>query len=172
MSSRFSLAIWAISPAMVWAFSRSVSSISSPPAAGTGGAAFCRGLARAQGADQLGHGAHGAEHAPGPGLEEHHDDEADEGGGEHDGVEPEGELGHPGDKEGAMIGPVPGHLEGPEQLDEFSDVTGPRPHQIGGEEHLKEHHKEKDEKPVPERLCTHPPGGGFVAGQPEPPAQQ
>lgn len=71
-----------------------------------------------------------------------------------------------------MIGPVPGYPKGPEQLDKLPDIPGSRPNQIGGKEHLKEHEKEKDEKPIAEGFGAHPPGGGPVAGEPQTASQQ
>lgn len=113
----------------------------------------------------MGHGAHGAEDAPGAGLEQDHDDETDEGGGQHHTVKAEGELGHPGGEDGAVIGPVPGDPEGPEQLDGSADRVGAGAHQIRHPKHLKEHGKEENQESVPEPLGANPAGRGMVAGQ-------
>ena len=58
-------------------------------------------------ADQLGHRAHRAADAPAAGLEQDHGKQAEDGGGQHDALKPERELGDAGGKEGSMISPVP-----------------------------------------------------------------
>ena len=68
-------------------------------------------------ADQLRHGAHGAVHAPGTGLEEEHGDQAQHGGGKHHAVEAEGELDDARVDRRAVVGPMPGQAEGPEKGD-------------------------------------------------------
>ena len=47
-------------------------------------------------ADQLGHGPHGAVDTPAAGFEQHHGDQAKDGGGQHHAVEPKGKLPTPG----------------------------------------------------------------------------
>ena len=71
---------------------------------------------------ELRHGSHGAVDAPAAGLEEDHGDETQNGGGQHDAVKAEGELGDAGRKESAVIGPVPGQLEGPQQRHRLPQV--------------------------------------------------
>ncbi len=122
-------------------------------------------------ADQLGHGAHGAVDAPAAGLEKHHGDEPQHGGGEHDAVETKGELGHAGVEQGAVVGPVPGQLEGPQQGDHLFQVPGPGKDQLGVPQHQEEHGKEKDQESAAERLAFHPAGHIPLAGEPEPPAR-
>ena len=123
-------------------------------------------------ADQLGHGAHRAVDAPATGLEEDHRHQAQHGGSEHDAVEAEGKLGHAGVEQRAVVGPLPGKLEGPQQGDDLLEILGAGKDQPGVPEHHEEHHKEKGQKAVAECLAFHPAGNIVFAGQPEPAAQQ
>ena len=115
-------------------------------------------------ANTLGHSPHGAEGAPCTGLVEHHDDEADEQRGQHQAVKAKAELGHPVRHRPGGVGPVPGHPEGPEQLNGLPQGRGPRRHQIGLEHHVAEHRQEKEQKGITEPLGGHPAGRGLAAG--------
>lgn len=120
-------------------------------------------------ADQLGHGAHGAVDTPAAGLEEHHGDQAQHGGGEHHAVKAEGKLGHAGVEQGSVVGPVPGQLEGPQQGDHLFEVPGPGKDQPGVPEHQEEHGKEEGQESVPENLALHPVGNVLFADRPNRP---
>jgi hypothetical protein len=106
-------------------------------------------------ADGLGQGAHGAEHAPGAGFEPEHGRQSDDFAGQHQAVQAEGELGHPGGH-GRRIRPVPGQPERPQQRHRRPQPGGSAGHQPGGIEHAAEHGKEKDHEPVSERPALHP----------------
>ena len=123
-------------------------------------------------ANQLGHGSHWTVYAPASRLEQCHGNQPQHGGGQHYAVEAEGELRHAGVEQGAVIGPVPGQLEGPQQGDRLLQVLHTGEHQIGVPQHQEKHSEEKDEKSVSERLAFHPFGNVFPAGQPEAPAQK
>ena len=122
-------------------------------------------------ADELGHGAHGAVDAPGAGFEEDHGDETQKGGGEHHAVEAEGELGHPGREGGAVIRPVPGGFEHPEDGDGFFEIRAGED-QIGVPEHHKEHGEEEDQETVAEAFALQPTGHILFTGEAETAAQQ
>ena len=113
----------------------------------------------------------GAVDTPAAGLEEHHGDEPQHGGGEHDAVKAKGELGNAGMERRAVVSPVPGQLEGPQQRDRLLEILGPGEHQIGVPQHQKEHGKEKGQKAVAESLALHPAGDIFFAGKAEASAQ-
>ena len=66
-------------------------------------------------ADQLCHRSHRAVDTPAAGLEQNHGKQAKDGGGQHDAIKPESELGDAGGKEGSMISPVPWQLKCPKQ---------------------------------------------------------
>ena len=89
-------------------------------------------------ANHLGHGSHGAEAAPCAGLEENIYPEADDGGGEHQAVEAEAELGNPISNRAGGISPAPRHTEGPQQLDGFFQALCAPCNQIGLENHIAE----------------------------------
>ena len=90
---------------------------------------FCFDLA-----DKLGHGAHGAEAAPGSGLEQHIYRQTDDGGGEHDAVEAEGVLGDPVGDGSCGVGPAPGNTEHPQELDGLPKALRTCGHQPGLED--------------------------------------
>ena len=115
-------------------------------------------------ADPLGHGAHGAECTPGPGLEQGHDDQADQQGGQHQAVEPKAELSRPIRDQARRIGPAPGDPEGPEELDRLTEGGRAGAHQPGLEQHVPKHGQEEGQESVPEPLGVHPGGRGLVAG--------
>ena len=96
-------------------------------------------------ADQLGHGPHGAVDAPAPGLEQHHRNEAQDGGGEHYAVKAKGELGYARMEQRPVIGPAPGQLEGPEQSHGLSQLLSSGKDQICNPEHLEEHDEKENQ---------------------------
>ena len=119
-------------------------------------------------ADQLGHGAHRAVDAPGAGLEQEHGHKAQHRGGEHHAVEAEGELDRPRVESAAVVGPVPGELEGPQQGDHLTQILGPGKDKISIPEHLEKHDKKEDQKAVAEGLALHPAGDILPPGQAKP----
>ena len=122
-------------------------------------------------ADQLGHGSHGTVDAPGAGFAEDHGYQAQHRGGKHYAVKTEGELGDPGGR-AAVVGPLPGQAEGPQQSHYLPQILRAGEYQSGGEEHLAKHHQEKDEKAVAEPAAFHPGGDVPPAGKTKAPAQQ
>lgn len=115
-------------------------------------------------ADHLCHSAHGAEGAPCSGLEQCHDRQTDDGGGQHDAVKAKAVLCDPVRQPPGGVGPAPGHPERPEQLNCFRQGLGPGTHQIGLEHHIAEHGQEENEKAIPEPLGGHPPGCRLISG--------
>lgn len=114
-------------------------------------------------ADGLGHGSHRAERAPCPGFVQRHDNQAYQGGGQHDAVETEAELGNPIGYRPGSISPAPGYPEQPEQFDRFLQRRCTGTHQIGLEYHIGEHNQEEDQEAIPKPLGRHPSGCGLVA---------
>jgi len=69
-------------------------------------------------ADALGHGTHGAIHAPGTGLEKNHGTKAKNCGGQHHSIKPKGKLGDSGRHKGG-VNPMPRQFENPKKSDGF-----------------------------------------------------
>ena len=104
-------------------------------------------------ADALGHGAHGAEGAPGSRTVQAHDDQANQKRGQHQAVKAEAELSCPVGYRSRGIGPAPGNTDGPEQPERLPQALSAACHQPGLENHIGEHCQEKEQKAVSE-----PPG--------------
>ena len=100
--------------------------------------------------DRLGHGAHGAVHAPGAGLAQHHRNKAQQRGSQHHAVESEGELGNAGGKQRPVVGPVPGQTEGPQLGNHLGKFLDSGKYQVGIPQHDPKHGEEKDQKAIPE----------------------
>ncbi len=99
---------------------------------------------------KLCHSSHGTIHTPGTGLKQNHGYEAQHGGGKHDTVKAEGELGGAVRKKGAVISPVPGKLKGPQKGYSHTKIPCPGKNQIRVPQHLKEHDKEENQKSISE----------------------
>ena len=123
-------------------------------------------------AEKLRHGAHRAIDAPVAGVEEGHGYEPQHGGNEHDAVESKSKLSHTRVEQGAIVGPMPEHLKGPQQGDNLLEILGVGEDHPGVPQHHEEHHKVKGQKNVAEPLAFHPVGDIVLAGQPEPAVQQ
>lgn len=114
--------------------------------------------------DSLGHGPHGAECTPGPGLEKRHDDQADQQRGQHQAVKAKAELRGPIRDHAGRIGPPPRDTERPEKFDRLPQVGRSGAHQPGLKQHIPEHGEKENQKAVPEPLGIHPGGRRPVAG--------
>ena len=123
-------------------------------------------------ADQLGHRAHRAADAPAAGLEQDHGKQAEDGGGQHDAIKPKSELGNAGGKEGAVISPVPGQPERPQQSHRLPEVLYAGKNQISIPQHLKEHDEEENQKSITEPFAPHPLRNVLFPGQAKASAQQ
>ena len=123
-------------------------------------------------ADHLGHGTHGAEAAPGSGLEQGIHHQTDDGGSQHDAVEAETELGNPVRDRSCGIGPAPGNPEHPQQFDCLPKRAGTGSNQIGLKNHIAKHAEEEYQKSVAEPPGGEPSGSGFVPGTASAPGQQ
>ena len=75
-------------------------------------------------------------------------------------------------KERAVVGPVPGQLEGPQQRHRLPQVLDAGKNQISIPQHLEEHDEEEDQEAVAEPLAFHPPGNVLFPGQAEAAPQQ
>ena len=109
-------------------------------------------------ADHLGHGTHGAEAAPGTGLEQEIHHKANDRRGEHQTIETKAELSDPIGNSTGGVCPIPGHAEHPQQLDGFFQIFRSGSHQIGLEDHIAEHGQEEHQETVPEPLGGDPSG--------------
>ena len=115
-------------------------------------------------ADHLGHGTHGAEAAPGSGFEQRIHHQANDGGGEHQAVETETELGDPIGHGTGGVSPAPGNPEHPQQFDGLPEAVCSGGYQISLENHVAEHAEEKHQKAIPEPFGRNPLGRFCIAG--------
>ena len=123
-------------------------------------------------ANQLGHRPHGAIYTPATGFEPHHGDQSQHRGGQHHAVKSKSELSHAGMEQGAMIGPIPRNLEGPQQCDYLPEILGPCKDQVCIPEHLEKHDEKPNQETVAERFAFHPFWDVLFPGEAKPAAQQ
>ena len=121
-------------------------------------------------ADKLGHSSHRTVDAPGAGLKQNHRNQPENGGSQHYAVKSKGKLCHSVRKPGAVVSPVPGNPEGPQEGDRHFQIPCPGKYQIGVPQHLEEHGKEENEKAIAEIFRSHPFWDILFPGEPEPSA--
>lgn len=98
-------------------------------------------------ANHLGHVAHRAEHTPGAGTVNNGQHDAHDERGQHDAVEAEGKLRHPGFQFGD-VRPMPGNVESPKQVNRFVKRLHFLRHLHRQPNHLDEEEHEEHEKSV------------------------
>lgn len=110
----------------------------------------------------MSHIAHWAEHAPCARAVNHREDNAHDERGEHDAVETESELRHPW-LYSSGVGPMPWHIESPEQVYGFVQRVHTLCHTHGEDNHLNEKEHEEHEESVSEPLRRKPSWSHFLA---------
>ena len=105
--------------------------------------------------NHLSHIAHWTEHAPGAGTVDNREDDTNDKRCEHDAVKAEGELRHPR-VNGYGVGPMPGYVEGPKQVDGLVKRVETFGHVNREHNHLDEEEQEEHQEPVAEPLRRKP----------------
>lgn len=115
-------------------------------------------------ADSLRHCAHWTEGAPGSRPEKDHDDQTDQGGGQHQTVKAEAELRDPVRNCTCSIRPAPGHAEGPEQSHCLPETAGAGCYQICLKHHISKHYQKENQESIPEPAGAQPGRSQSVPG--------
>jgi len=102
-------------------------------------------------ADQLRHGTHGAVHAPGAGFPQQEGNNAQHRRGYHDTVKAKSKLCCPS-RYRAIVGPVPGQFENPEQRHHLSQIFRAAEHEPRNVQHVAKHGHKKQQETVTETM--------------------
>ena len=105
--------------------------------------------------DSLCHGSHRAEATPCPRFVQHHNNQSDNGGSQHQTIKSKTELCDPVGNSSCRIGPTPWNLNCPEKFDYFFQRSGSCCYQISLKYYISKHNQKENKESITKSFGCH-----------------